>query len=331
MFRVFWSCFACLVVCFWSGCSSSTGSTASQSGSTSAGRHLDIVCTTGMVADIVQQVAGSRATVTALFGSVDPHTYEPTAKDVERILAADVVFYSGLLLEGPTQKTLERAAARGRQVFAVTTSLEAETDYIRYPGGIKSHPDPHVWMDVSAWSRCVANVEQVLSRIDPVGAADYQSQAATYRQELEQLDAYARESIASIPQAQRQLVTAHDAFEYFSRAYSIPVRSVQGISTESEAGTDDINRLVDFLVTQQVPAVFVESTVNQANLRAVIEGAARKGWSVSVAGELYSDAMGPTGTYEGTYLGMLDHNVTRITRALGGTAPERGLRGRLGE
>lgn len=317
-------------VAYMSGCSEETAATTVAPATTPASSSgYQIVCTTGMVADIVQHVVGDRATVTALFGAVDPHTYEPTAKDVERILQSDVVFYSGLLLEGPMQATLERAAQRGKKVFAVTDCLAAEPEYLRYPNGAESHPDPHVWMDVAAWSRCTESVAQTLSEFDPVGAEIYQANADAYRQELAKLDDYARECITTIPAERRHLVTAHDAFEYFSRAYGIPVRSVQGISTESEAGTDDINQLVDFLVTQKIPAVFVESTVNPANLRAVIEGASGRGWTVSVAGELFSDAMGPPHTYEGTYVGMIDHNATRITTALGGHAPWHGLNGKL--
>ncbi len=290
---------------------------------------MRIVCTTGMVADIVRHVAGERAEVIALFGAVDPHTYEPTAKDVERILAADAVFYSGLLLEGPTQSTLERAAQRGKPVWAVTDCLKGEESFLRYPEGETSHPDPHVWMDVAAWSRCTAAVARTLAEHDPAGAETYQANATAYQAELGRLDEFARTTLATIPQERRYLVTAHDAFEYFSRAYGIPVKSVQGISTESEAGTDDINQLVEFLTTNKVPAVFVESTVNQANLKAVIEGASRRGWKVTVAGELFSDAMGPPGTYTGTYIGMIDHNVTTITQALGGTVEPRGLNGKL--
>ncbi|MCA9053229.1 MAG: zinc ABC transporter substrate-binding protein [Planctomycetaceae bacterium] len=309
-----------------------------QEPSSDAGAHVHrppgdapytIVCTTGMVADIVRQVAGDQAEVIGLFGAVDPHTYEPTARDIERILDADVVFYSGLMLEGPTQKALEAAARRGRLVRAVTDCLKAEPDYLRFPGGNEAHPDPHVWMDVAAWGRCVSAVSRILCDYDPQSRSRYEAKAALYLKELDRLDRYAQDSIASIPPAQRYLVTAHDAFGYFSRAYEIPVRSVQGISTASEAGTNDINQLVDFLASQQVPAVFVESTVNQANLRAVIEGAARRGWAVTVAGELFSDAMGSVGSYEGTYIGMLDHNITNITRALGGEAPLQGLNGRL--
>lgn len=308
------------------GCSSDAPATTTpKSGKPS------IVCTVGMVADIVHAVAGDRAEVIALFGAVDPHTYEPTARDIERIQSADAVFYSGLMLEGPTQASLQRAAARGKRVWAVTAGLESDPKYLRYPGGDASHPDPHVWMDVSAWSRCVEQIAERLAEFDPAGADEYRERAFKYREQLTQLDDYARNRIATIPEGQRQLVTAHDAFGYFSRAYGIPVHSVQGITTESEPGTDDINRLVEFLVTNRVPAVFVESTVNQANLRAVIDGAARRGWQVQVAGSLYSDAMGPAGTYVGTYIGMIDHNVTTITRALGGTAPERGLNGRLAQ
>lgn len=137
--------------------------------------------------------------------------------------------------------------------------------------------------------------------------------------------------IASIPEQQRTLVTAHDAFAYFSRAYDIPVKSVLGITTESEAGVEDINSLVDFLVEHRIPAVFVETSVNSRNIEAVIEGAAKRGWTVRIGGTLFSDAMGSPGTYEGTYIGMLDHNATVVAHGLGGTAPPRGFRGQLAD
>jgi manganese/zinc/iron transport system substrate-binding protein len=288
-----------------------------------------IVCTTGMVADIARHVAGERAEVIALYGAVDPHTYEPTQRDIEQILAADVVLYSGLLLEGPTQAALESAGERDKLVRAVTKAVEDEAGYLRFPEGASSHPDPHVWHDVAAWGRCALYVGDVLAEHDPADAAGYLKRAEEYQAQLATVDTYAKERIATIPEQQRYLVTAHDAFEYFSRRYDIPVRSVQGITTESEAGIDDINQLVDFLVENKVPAVFVEATVNEANLQAVIKGAAQREWTVTVAGTLYSDSMGAPGTYEGTYIGMIDHNVTRIVRALGGEAPETGLNGKL--
>lgn len=287
-----------------------------------------IVCTTGMVADLVRQVAGERATVEALMGEgVDPHLYVPTRSDIVRLNDADVVFYNGLLLEGQMEHTFRTLASGGKPVHAVTADLPA--DELLTPPEFEGHPDPHVWNDVSLWSRAVESVAARLSEHDPDHAAEYQQRAAAYREQLAQLDEYARTAIGSIPESSRFLVTAHDAFGYFSRAYGIPVESVQGITTESEPGVNDINRLVDLLVRRKLPAIFVESSVNSANLEAVINGARSRNWDVRNGGTLYSDAMGAEGTYEGTYIGMIDHNVTTITRALGGTAPERGMQGRL--
>lgn len=295
--------------------------------SASPGRYT-IVTTTAMVTDIVEQVAGEHATVTGLMGTgVDPHLFRPSTSDHAKLLSADVIFYSGLMLEGGLDPVLKKARERGKPAYAVTEGLDPE--YIRHSSEFEGHPDPHVWNDVSAWSECVAFVAKTLSEYDPRHADEYRTSAERYRAELAELHAYAQRVIASIPKEQRTLVTAHDAFEYFSRAYDIPVRSVLGITTESEAGVEDINSLVDFLVEHRIPAVFVESSVNSRNIEAVMEGAAKRGWPVRIGGTLYSDAMGAGGTYEGTYIGMLDHNATVIARALGGTAPERGFRGEL--
>jgi manganese/zinc/iron transport system substrate-binding protein len=184
-------------------------------------------------------------------------------------------------------------------------------------------------MDVKLWSECVSFVAKKLGEYDGKHADEYRVRAQDYLAELQKLDNYARRSIASIPESQRVLVTAHDAFGYFSDAYQMEVRSVQGISTESEAGVDDINRLVELLVSRKIHAIFVETSVSEKNIRAIIEGTAQRGWTVTIGGELFSDAMGKPGTYEGTYIGMIDHNVTVITRALGGTAPPRGLHEKL--
>jgi manganese/zinc/iron transport system substrate-binding protein len=289
---------------------------------------IRIVTTVGMVTDIVREVAGEHATVTGLLGEgVDPHLYRPTASDVKQLIAADMVFYSGLNLEGRMTEALQQAATPKRPVRAVTKCLE--DDYLRSPAEFGGHHDPHVWMDVGAWTRCVGLVADTLARFDPQHADDYRKRADAYQAELKQLDDYTRTAIESIPEPQRVLVTAHDAFGYFSRAYGIPVRSAQGVSTESEAGVDDMNRLVDFIDERKLKAIFVESSVNPRNLKAVIDGVRKRGHEVSVGGELFSDAMGPPGTYEGTYIGMIDHNATVITRALGGDAPEHGLHGKL--
>lgn len=318
----------------FAGCTAESSDSAAKpaSGATTPspanpGRYK-IVTTTGMVADIVQQVAGDHADVEGIMGSgVDPHLFRPSTSDHSKLFAADVIFYSGLMLEGGLESALKKAQERGKPAYAVTE--EIDSSYVRHAAEFEGHPDPHVWNDVSAWSQCVAFIAAKLAEYDPPHAADYQQNAERYRAELAKLDAYAKQVIASIPEKQRVLVTAHDAFEYFSRAYAIPVKSVVGITTESEAGVEDINALVTYLVEHQIPAVFIETSVNSRNIEAVIEGAGQKGWTLKIGGTLFSDAMGATGTYEGTYIGMLDHNATVVARALGGEAPERGMQGKL--
>ncbi|REJ71035.1 MAG: manganese transporter [Planctomycetota bacterium] len=309
------------------GCSGGkTSQNASPDGS--GEERYTIVTTTAMIADIAAEVAGDHADVVSLMGTgVDPHLYRPTTSDTTKLIGADVIFYTGLLLEGGMEEALERAGENGKPVYAVSDGIE-ETDLI-VSEAFDGHPDPHVWGDVSLWSDCVEFIAEKLSEYDPAHAEEYRANAERYRGELAELDAYVREVIGGIPEQKRYLVTAHDAFSYFSRAYGIPVRSVLGITTESEAGVDDVNRLVDFLVENQVPAVFVESSVNKRNLEAVIAGAEDREWTVKRGGTLYSDAMGAPGTYEGTYIGMIDHNATMIARALGGDVPETGFRGKL--
>jgi manganese/zinc/iron transport system substrate-binding protein len=290
--------------------------------------NYTIVTTCGMVTDIVREVAGNKARVVGLMGEgVDPHLYKPTRDDVAQLLKADVVFYSGLMLEGRMTDTFLKVARRGTPVFAVTELLDEK--FLLEPPDFAGHTDPHVWMDVRGWMEAVKVVERSLAEVDSGNAVSYRTNSERHLEQLEKLDAYAKKSLATIPGNQRVLITAHDAFNYFGRAYGIEVRGIQGISTESEAGVADINNLVDFLVERKIPAIFVESTVSDKNIRALIEGAGSRGHRVKIGGSLFSDAMGAPGTYEGTYIGMIDHNVTTITRALGGEAPERGLNGRL--
>lgn len=292
-------------------------------------KKLNIVTTTAMVADLAQHVAGEHATVTSLMGpGIDPHLFRATFQDIDRMKRADVLLYSGLKLEGAMQTALE--GVRKQQtitVAAITDQIPNEN--LRSPDPDFSHPDPHVWHDVALWAGCLDRVAEVLSQKDAAHADEYRTNAASYKAELLKLDAWTRERIATIPVKTRFLVTAHDAFAYFSRTYGIEERSAQGISTESEAGIADINALIDFLVRQEVPALFMEATVNRAALEAVTEGARKRGWNVREGGVLYSDSMGRPGSYEGTYIGMIDHNVTTIVRALGGEAPEKGYQGQL--
>jgi manganese/zinc/iron transport system substrate-binding protein len=286
-----------------------------------------IGATVGMVGDIARAVAGDRGDVTFVIGAgVDPHVYNPTRSDVATLLRSDIIFYAGLLLEGQMADVLVKVS-RKRPVYAVTELLTP--DYLIHDPEA-GHSDPHVWMDVSGWMKAVEVVAEALVEFDPSNSAEYRANATAYLVQLEALDGYARQAMGSIPEAQRVLVTAHDAFGYMGRAYALEVMGIQGLSTESEAGLKDINRIVDELVRRKIPAVFVESSVSDKNVKALIEGAASRGHAVKIGGELFSDAMGPAGTYEGSYIGMIDHNVTVITRALGGQAPKTGMQGKLG-
>lgn len=287
-----------------------------------------VVTTVGMVTDIVREVAGDRAEVEGIIGAgVDPHLYKPTRADVAKLQSADVIFYCGLMLEGKMADVLVKVATGGKPVFAVTELIDDQ--YLLQPEGMEGHYDPHVWMDVSAWSKAVEVVERELSEFDPKNAEFYAENAEAYEHKLEELDGYAKKTIASIPKSQRVLITAHDAFNYFGRAYDIEVMGIQGLSTESEAGLSDINQLVETIVKREIGAVFVETSVADKNVKALVEGAAARDREVRIGGELFSDAMGEKSTYEGTYVGMIDHNVTTIARALGGDAPEGGMQGKL--
>lgn len=289
-----------------------------------------VVVTTGMVADIVRQVAGEHAEVKQMMGeTVDPHLYSPTTSDMMMLSEAEAIFYSGLHLEGRLTDALVRMARAGKPVVAVTESIPAS--FLLEVEGEEGADDPHVWMDVNAWSEGVKVIAEALAEFDPTNAEAYRNNAKAYQAELAELDAYVKRIMATIPESSRVLVTAHDAFGYFGRAYGLEVRGVQGISTESEAGIADINDLVGYLVEQKIGAIFIETSVSDQNIKALIEGARSRGHQVTIGGKLFSDAMGPGGTYEGTYIGMIDHNATTITRALGGEAPEDGMNGKLGQ
>lgn len=290
---------------------------------------LQLVATTAMVADALREVGGERVEVQGLMGpGVDPHLYRQTRRDVTAMTRADAVFWNGLNLEAQLRNFLSRLAAR-KPVFAVGEAVPAEQRLAdeAYP----DQPDPHVWMDPGRWRWVVEGIRDALAELAPDHAQEFESRTEAYLAELEALDRYAAGVLDSVPTSARVLVTAHDAFGYFGDAYEYEVLGIQGFSTESEAGLARIESLVDVLVDRRIGAIFIESSVSDRNVQALVEGAAAEGWTVEIGGELFSDAMGPAATYEGTWLGMLDHNVTLITRALGGEAPAGGRLGRLGQ
>ena len=280
-----------------------------------------IVCTIGMIADVVRFIAADTAIVEAIIGEgVDPHLYKPTRDALLKLSAADIIFYNGLLLEGKITDLLVASASEKKPVQAVTELIGENTSYLLADGDNDSHYDPHVWMDVQGWKQIIPVICDTLCEFAPQHAEKYAKNASAYQRKLEALDNYAKNALSTIPAKKRVLVTAHDAFNYLGRAYGVNVRGIQGISTESEAGLRDLENLVDLIVEKQIPAVFVESTVADKNVRALVEGAQARGHPVVIGGKLYSDAMGAPGTYAGTYIGMVDHNITTIASALGGSA-----------
>lgn len=297
------------------------------SGAAAASDRLGVVATTGMIADAARQVGRDHVEVRALMGpGVDPHAYRQTRSDIVAMARADLVLWHGLYLEAQMQDFL-LDLAQNRTVVAVAETLPK--DRLRGHDDYADKFDPHVWMDPVLWSGVVETVRDALIEADPENGAEYTANAQAHLAELQALGSYSKEILSSVPETARVLLTAHDAFSYFGAAYGFDVVGIQGISTESEAGLSRITELVDLLVERKIAAVFVESSVSDRNIRALIEGAASRGHKVVIGGTLYSDAMGEDGTYEGTYVGMIDHNATVIARALGGQAPEAGMSGLL--
>lgn len=275
---------------------------------------LQIVTTTGMIQDAVQHVAGKYADVIALMGpGVDPHLYKATQGDVQKLSDADVVFYNGLHLEGKMVEVL-RKLNRVKPVTAVADGIP-EHELRTVPGFQGSH-DPHIWFNVHLWKQTVLQVSRTLQAQDTAHATYYKANGERYAARLDSLHTAVLQTLATLPEAQRILITAHDAFGYFGDAYHVQVRGLQGISTMSEFGVKDVTDLVNFIVAHKIKALFVETSVSAKSIEAVMEGCRQKGWQVSIGGNLYSDAMGAAGTPEGTYIGMIHANVNTIVKAL---------------
>ena len=296
-----------------SACASSGG----ESDLPIAERTINVVTTTGMIADAVINVGGERVQVQSLMGpGVDPHLYKASENDVQTLQGADIVFYNGLHLEAQMGEVLERMNDFGIRTVVVTDKIDRSI--LLAPPEFAGNYDPHVWFDVTLWMKAAEQIKEALIEADPTNQAVYEANAEAYLGELQELHEYVLSQAEGIPAEQRVLITAHDAFNYFGRAYGFEVRGLQGISTEAQAGTADVQALADFIVKRQIPAVFVESSVPQRNVEAVQAAVQSRGFDVKIGGSLFSDAMGTAGTLEGTYVGMVRHNIDTIVAALTG-------------
>jgi manganese/zinc/iron transport system substrate-binding protein len=283
--------------------------------SQAADKKIRVTATVTMVADLVRSVGADRVQVEALMGpGVDPHLYKAAASDVSKLQQADVIFYSGLLLEGKMQDIFNKFARSKRFVYPVTESIP--TDRLLEPPEFAGHYDPHVWFDVPLWKLCVDTVVKGLSEADPAGKDYYEKRAAETRARMDELHQWALKKAAELPAERRILVTSHDAYNYFGRAYGFQVVGLQGISTVTEAGLADMAKLSDFIREKRIKAVFVESSVPHHTIERI-----SKDTGVKIGGELFSDAMGTPGQIEngydlGTYEGMIKHNLNTIVEAL---------------
>ena len=291
---------------------------ASGSTSISSQKPIRVVTTIGMITDIVQNVGGDRVHATGLMGpGIDPHLYKASEGDVARLASADLIFYNGLHLEGKMAGVLERMQD---QIKTVVVTQDIDRTILLAPPEFEGAYDPHVWFDVTLWMKAVQRVRDTLIEVDKSSAELYRANTADYLAKLEELHNYVIQQAERISPDQRVLVTAHDAFNYFGRAYGFEVRGLQGISTAAEAGTADVQALVRFIVERRIPAMFVETSVPRRSIEAVQAAVKAKGFSVEIGGQLFSDAMGASGTPEGTYIGMVRHNIDTIVASLLQTA-----------
>ena len=294
-----------------------------------ADRPVQVVATTNIVADLARQIGGARVDVTALMGpGVDPHLYRASEGDVGRMTGADLIAYTGLDLEGKIGEVLEQVEGRGIATVAVAEAIPE--DSLAASAVYAGAYDPHVWMSVSLWRSAASELGQALADLDPTHAEHYTERVGSYLTQLDSLDAAVRARIDELAPDARVLVTAHDAFGYFGRAYGFEVYGLQGISTATEAGTRDVQDLATFVAERRIPAMFVESSVSPKAIEAVQAAVRAQGFEVEIGGNLFSDALGAEGTPEGTYVGMIRHNVDTIVGALGREGGRGGGDGEVG-
>lgn len=276
---------------------------------------IRVVTTTGHVADLVKNVGGERVSVKGFMGpGVDPHLYKATPRDLIALKRAELVFYSGLHLEGRLADTFAKMKDRGELVFAVAE--RAPHDLLLRPEEFEGAHDPHIWFDPTIWATTVDVVVEALSEYDSANAALFEANGAVYRAKIEALAEWTRSRIGEVPESRRYIVTSHDAYNYFGKAFGVQVIGVQGISTATEAGLADVSKTVEFIKEKRIPAIFVESSVSPATINRISQDS-----GAVVGGELFSDALGELGDLHkghdvGTYIGMFKYNVDTIVDAL---------------
>jgi manganese/zinc/iron transport system substrate-binding protein len=275
---------------------------------------LNVVCTTSIIGDIVKQVSGDNITIHTLMGpGVDPHLYKPLENDIMNIAQADVIFYNGLHLEAQMEHIFQHLQEY-KTTIPITKDIPQENLIASFE--YDNHYDPHVWFHLPLWMNTIHTIAETLCDEDPEHAEEYKKNAANYHKECETVFERTSKLLQKIPKEKRILITGHDAFQYFAQAYDFEVVGLQGISTESQVGSQDIQQLIDFIVLRKIPALFIETSTPIRNIKTIQEGVAQKYFSVEIGGELYSDALGSKGTPENSYLGMIESNIYTIYHAL---------------
>lgn len=276
---------------------------------------LNIVSTTSMITDLVTNIGGDAITIQGLMGSgVDPHLYKASEGDVSKLANADIIFYNGLHLEGKLVEVFEKMQYQNIKTEAIAEAIDERTligsDYFQ------SNYDPHIWFNVDYWKQATLFIVEKLSEAIPKQKSTFEANGKTYIEKLEALKAEIISTIETLPQEKRILVTAHDAFNYFGKSFGFEVVGLQGLSTATEAGVQDVQKLAAFIIEKNVKAIFVESSVPKRTIEALQAAVNSKGQDVTIGGTLYSDALGNSGTVEGTYIGMFKYNVNTIVNAL---------------
>lgn len=307
-------CLLVLLLMVASGCQKDNTETPANANSTTE-KKLHLVATIGMITDILKNIGRDRIDVTGIVGEgVDPHLYKPTAGDVERLKDADIIFYNGLNLETKIIGVAHDKMADKTKAVAVTAGILRSQ--LRTSAEFQGGYDPHVWHDVSLWMKAAERVRDTLAQADPNNAEYYRSNAKNYLAALKTLHDDLQNLAAQIPAQRRVLVTTHDAFGYLGRAYGFEVRGLQGLNTETEVGVADVRELAAFIIEHRIPAMFVETSTPSQGIEAVQAAVRAKGFEIEIGGSLFADAMGTPGTPEGTYIGLMRHNIDTIVNAL---------------